>query len=168
MTKAWLILLVLFGVKLGSAQNQLVLLKGEKVLARYKEGEDITYKLKKEANYKTGYLIAVEDFFIVTSKDTIPLINVDKIDLRRKSYDTRLNVAGAALVTIGIGYFVIDQFNSVVVRNQGFNESEGSWLPAAIATGIGLPLMAIKRKKHHIGWKYKLRSASPGSPFYKY
>lgn len=160
--------MILFCVKLGCAQNQLVLLKGEKILARYKEGEDITYKLKKEENYKTGYLVAVEDFFIITSKDTIQLINLDKIDLRGKSYDTRLNVAGTALVTIGLGYYVIDQFNSIIVRKEGFNDREGSWLPAALATGIGLPLMMVKKKKHHIGWKYKLKSASPGSPFYKY
>ncbi len=158
----------LVAVSIGFAQNQLVMIKGEKVLAVYKEGEDITLKLKKQNQFKTGYLIKVEDFFIVTNHDTIPLINIDKINLKQKSYGTRLNVFGTTLATIGLGYFLIDEFNSILVKKQGFDESEAAWKPAVILVGVGLPMMLIKKKKHHVGWKYKLRAASPGSPFYKY
>jgi len=165
----WLLFAVVFFVTKGSlAQNQLVLLKGEKVLARYKEGDDITYKLKKQAHYKTGYLVTIEDFFIVVSRDTIPYITIDKVDLKSKTYSTKLNVVGTFLCTVGFGYYAIDQFNSIVVKKQGFDEDAAAWKPAAIMLGAGLPLMLIKKKKHHVGWKYKLRAESPGSPFYKY
>jgi hypothetical protein len=169
MNKWRLVFLFFLGLaSIGFSQNQLVMIKGEKVLATYKEGDDITLKLKKQNQFKTGYIIKVEDFFIVTNHDTIPLINIDKIDLKRKTYSTRLNVFGTTLATIGLGYFLIDQFNSILVKKQGFDESEAAWKPAAMLVGVGLPMMLIKKKKHHVGWKFKLRAASPGSPFYKY
>jgi hypothetical protein len=168
MSKWLTIVIVLLTVKIGFSQNQLVLLNGEKVLARYKEGEDITYKLKKQEQYRTGYIVTIEDFFIVVKKDTIPLIAIDKIDLKSKTYSTRLNVVGTFLSTVGFGYYAIDQFNAVIVQKEGFDESAAAWKPAALMSGLGLPLMLIKKKKHHVGWKYKLRAESPGSPFYKY
>jgi hypothetical protein len=168
MRNGLLLALVLFVANASLAQNQLVLLKGEKVLARYKEGDDITYKLKKQLHYKTGYLVTIEDFFMVVSNDTIPFITIDKVDLKRKTYSTRINVIGTFLSTIGFGYYAIDQFNSIVVKKQGFDEDAAAWKPAAIMLGAGLPMMLIKKKKHHVGWKYKLRAEAPGSPFYKY
>ncbi len=163
------ILIVLFSAfAAGSwAQTQLVLLNGEKVLARFGEGQAFSYKLKKSKGFAIGYIVKVNEFSVVTSYDTIPFSAIDRISLTggnalRYQRTSFLNLLGSALLYAGVVYFAVDEVNSEVVHGYGFDSDRAVWEPALILAGSGIILRLIRKKSQRLKYPAKLLSAPPG------
>lgn len=144
-------------------QKQMVLLKREKVLLRLYYGDDFNYRLKGSKTLRYSYVNNLYDTAVVAHKDVVPLSKIDRIYFTHSSFGNRL---GTFLVIGGVGYFLIDQFNTVIVQGEEASIDENVATTSAVLVGVGLPLMLIKKKSQKIGGKYRLLVVEKGSVFY--
>ncbi|HMG89191.1 MAG TPA: hypothetical protein VK589_04000 [Chryseolinea sp.] len=145
------------------SQKQLVLLKREKVLLRLFYGDEFIYRLKGSKTVKTSYVNNLYDTAVLAHKEIVPFHKIDRVYFKHSSFGNRV---GTMLVIGGVGYFLIDQFNTVVVHGENATIHEGVATTSAVLAGVGLPLMLIKKKSQRIGGKYRLLTAEKGSAFY--
>ena len=124
------------------AQKQLVLMKGEKVMARFTEGEYLKCKLKNKKK-KEGRIIELTDTHILTSQDTLTILSIESLYLKGKR---RVNVTqgvGGLLFIAGIGYFAIDQLNNLIIQGQsGIDEQVA--ITSLIMTTAGAAMLFLK------------------------
>lgn len=144
-------------------QKQLVLLKREKVLLRLNYGDDFNYRLKGSKIVMPSYINNLYDTAVLAHENVIPFHKIDRIYFEHSSFGNRL---GTFLVIGGVGYFLIDQFNEVIVHGEEPSIDENVATTSAILVGAGLPLMLIKKKSQRLGGKYRLLTVDEGSPFY--
>ena len=145
------------------SQKQLVLLQKEKVLLRLYYGDEFIYRLKGSKTVTTSYVNNLYDTAVLAHKEVVPFHKIDKVYFKHSSFGNRF---GTFLVIGGVGYFLVDQFNTVVVHGEKATINEDVAVTSAILTGIGLPLMLIKKKSQRIGGKYRLLTVDKDSPFY--
>jgi len=158
-----LLLTLFFSVGRVYSQKQLVLLKREKVLLRLNYGDDFNYRLKGSKTVMPSYVNNLYDTAVLAHKDIIPFHKIDRIYFKHSSFGNRF---GTFLVIGGVGYFLIDQFNEVIVHGEEPTIDENVATTSAILVGAGLPLMLIKKKSQRLGGKYRLLTVEKGSPFY--
>lgn len=163
-TKSILLLLLLGYATTLHAQKQLVLLKGEKVLLRLFPGDEFVYRLKGSKTIRTSYVNNLSDTAVVVHRDTVPFHTIDRIYFSRGRF---YNLIGSALVTFGVGLFLVDQLNTVVV--QGESPSLDHWVTTVSATSlaVGLPLVLIRKKSQKMKFRYRLLTVEKGSGFYR-
>lgn len=162
-------LLIGFLVLLASApcdaQRQLVLTKGEKVMLRLYPGDEITVSLKSAKKRKIkSYINSLSDSGVMLHNTHVPFQNIERIYFKRSSFQ---HVIGGLLVTGGVGYFLIDQINVVLVNGEKANLDEKVTIPSMVMIGTGLPLLLLRKKYQTIGRKYRLRMVDKGSVFFK-
>ena len=157
------VLVMVFLPLISFCQKQLVLLKREKVLLRLNYGDDFNYRLKGSKVVMPSYVNNLYDTAVLAHKDVIPFHKIDRIYFEHSSFGNRL---GTFMVIGGVGYFVIDQFNEVIVHGEDPTIDENVATASAILVGAGLPLMLIKKKSQRLGGKYRLLTVEKGSPFY--
>lgn len=147
-----------------AAQKQLILLKGEKVVLRLYPGDEFTFTKKGNRTIIRSYVNNISDTSVVAHKDVVPFNEIDRIYFERSNFG---NVVGGLLVTAGAGYFLIDQFNIVVVQGEDPDLEKRVVIPSALMLGAGLPLMLFKKKYQKTGGRYRLRMVDKESVFYK-
>lgn len=144
-------------------QKQLVLLKKEKVVLRLYPGDEIILKVKGSDSKMTSYVNNLFDTAVMVHQTIVPFHKIDRLYFRHSSFANRI---GGMLVVGGVGYFLIDQFNTIVVQGEDatWNKNVGNVSIAMV--GIGLPLWLIKKKSQRIKPGYRLLTVEEGSPFY--
>jgi hypothetical protein len=147
----------------GYTQKQLVLLKRETVLLRLNPGDDLSYRLKMTDQKRNTYINNLLDTAIITHSDTVQFQSIDRVYFKRSSFSNRL---GLVLVAGGAGYFLIDQFNNVVVHGNDAEINESVARGSIVMVGVGLPMMLIKKDHVKIKGRYRLMIVTEGSPFY--
>ena len=157
------VLLLFLSLTPAYCQKQLVLLKREKVLLRLNYGDDFNYRLKGSKIVMPSYINNLYDTAVLAHENVIPFHKIDRIYFEHSSFGNRL---GTFLVIGGVGYFLIDQFNEVIVHGEEPSIDENVATTSAILVGAGLPLMLIKKKSQRLGGKYRLLTVDEGSPFY--
>lgn len=146
------------------AQKQLVLLKREKILLRLYPGDEIIFSLKNSEEIRTSYINNLFDTAVMVHEDVIPFYKIDKIYFKHGSF---MNVVGTLLVTGGVGYFLIDQLNELVVKGHGASINENVATTSIVMVAVGLPMMLIKKKSQRLGGKYRLLTVEKGSLLYQ-
>jgi hypothetical protein len=162
-TQLLTLILVFAALQFVMAQKQLVLLKKEKVILRLNPGDEFVFSLKDSKNIQRSYLNNLFDTAVMVHKTVIPFQKIDKIYFTKSNFG---NVIGGLLVVGGIGYFLIDQINVVIVNGDKASLNDNVTTTSLAMVGVGLPMMLIKKKHQRIGGKYKLLTVKDGSPFY--
>lgn len=157
------ILLFILAAHLTHGQKQLVLLKKQKVLLRLYFGDEIIFKTKESNSKITSYVNNLFDTAVMAHKSIIPFHKIDRLYFKRSSF---ANVVGTLLVVGGAGYFVVDQFNVIVVHGDKANINENVATTSAAMVAVGLPMMLIKKKSQRLKHGYRLMTVEEGSPFY--
>ena len=96
-------------------QKQLVLLKNEKVLLRLNYGDDFNYRLKGSKVVMPSYVNNLYDTAVMAHETLVPFHKIDRVYFEHSSFSNRL---GTFLVIGGVAYFLIDQFNEVIVHGE--------------------------------------------------
>jgi len=146
------------------AQKQLVLLKGQKVILRLYPGDEIELKMRGNEDRIYSYVNNLYDTALMAHETLIPYSKIERIYFVRSNL---LNKLGTALIIGGVGYFLIDQFNTIIVQGEDPNFDENVTKSAVIMVGVGVPMMMIKKKSQRIKAGYHLLTVEAGSPFYK-
>jgi hypothetical protein len=156
--------LLIFATNFGLAQKQLVLLSGEKIMLRLNPGDEFIISLKGEKQKINSYINNLFDTAVVLHKTIVPLHKIDKVYFKHSAF---INRFGKFLVVGGVAYFVIDQFNTVVVRGDDASLDESVTAVSATMVAVGLPMMLIKKRYQKLGRRYRLIVVEEGSPFYE-
>ena len=160
------ILLFIFlvsGTNLGLAQKQLLLLNREKVILRLNPGDEFIISLKGDKRKLNSYINNLFDTAVMVHKTLIPFHKIDKIYFKHSAFVNRF---GKLLVFGGVAYFLIDQFNTVIVQGDKASLDEDVTAVSAGMVAVGLPIMLIKKRYQRVGRKYRLMVVEEGSPFY--
>jgi hypothetical protein len=160
----FLVITLLLGVaNFARAQKQLVMLKREKVIMRFNPGDEFVISLKGDKKKMTSYINNIFDTAVMVHKTLIPLHKINKIYFKRSGL---VNLIGKFLVVAGVGYFVIDQFNVVVVDGDKPSLNDNVTNASVAMVAAGLPMMLIRKKYQRVGGKFKLIAVDRDSPFY--
>ena len=148
-------------------EKQLVLLRHETVMQRYKPGSVIIYKLKHTQGYMTSLILDIQEFSIITSFDTIAFNEIERVSLKGSHHPTLTGLFGSFFMLGGIGYFAVDQLNSAVVHGNGYDNDPAVWKPALILVGGGLLLKQLHKRSLLLHYPVKLFATEPGKVFYQ-
>jgi hypothetical protein len=160
-----LILLLVGVVTVGQTQNQLILLKRGDVVARFSEGENIKCVMKDKSKIE-GIAIRFNDFSIITLNDTIPFESIEKLYVKGKRKMNTLNKVGTVMMIAGVGYFVIDQINALIVEGHDGIDKNVVITSVSLAS-VGAALCFIKSPYQKLRG-LSLRTIDPNSRYYKY
>ena len=150
---------------LGYAQRrQLVLLKGQKVIHRYLPGDDIRIKLIDSEDIINSYVNNLTDTSVLVHTTDIPFHKIERVYFHRANFANKL---GAYLTVAGVGLFLIDQINVVLVNGDKPNIDAGVAKTSLGMIIVGLPMMLIKKKYVKTSYKFKLLSVEETSLFYQ-
>jgi len=155
--------LLIFAANFRFAQKQLVLLKGEKVMLRLNPGDEFIISLKGEKRKLNSYINNLFDTAVMLHKTIVPLHKIDKIYFKHSAF---INRFGTFLVVGGVAYFVVDQFNTVVVRGDDASLDESVTAVSAVMVAVGLPMMLAKKRYQRLGGRHRLIVVEENSPFY--
>lgn len=155
--------ILLASVSIGSAQKQLVLLKKQKVILRLTFGDEIVYKTKRSDKKITSYVNNLFDTAILAHRTVVPFHTIDRIYFVHGSF---INKVGGGLFVGGLGYFLIDQLNVVVVQGEKASLNDRVTAASLGMVAVGLPMMLIKKKSQRIKGRYRLLTVDYDSPFY--
>jgi hypothetical protein len=155
--------LLLLATSLGLAQKQLVLLSREKVILRLNPGDEFIISLKGDKRKINSYINNLFDTAVMVHKTLIPFHKIDKVYFKHSAFVNRF---GNWLVVGGVAYFLIDQFNTVIVQGDKASLDEDVTTVSVGMVAVGLPMMLIKKRYQRIGRKYRLMVVEEGSPFY--
>jgi len=158
-----LFIFLLSGANLGLAQKQLLLLNREKVILRLNPGDEFIISLKGDKRKLNSYINNLFDTAVLVHKTLIPFHKIDKVYFKHSAFVNRF---GKLLVFGGVAYFLIDQFNTVIVQGDKASLDEDVTAVSAGMVAVGLPMMLIKKRYQRVGRKYRLMVVEEGSPFY--
>lgn len=130
---------------------------------RFNPGDQFVISLKGEKEKIDSYVNNLFDTAVMVHRTLLPLHKIDRVYFRQSGL---LNLVGKFLVVGGVSYFLIDQFNVVVVNGDEANLDEDVTAVSATMVAAGLPLMLIKKKSQRVRGKYRLLTVEKGSPFY--
>lgn len=158
-----IITLLICAAESGHAQKQLVLLKRQKVIMRFNPGDEFIISVKGEKRKLESYVNNIFDTAVMVHKTIVPLHKIDRVYFKNTGL---INLIGKFLVVAGVGYFVIDQFNVIVVNGDKATLNDNVTNASVAMVAVGLPMMLIKKKFQRLRGKYRLMAISKGSPFY--
>lgn len=145
------------------AQKQLIILKKNRVVARYNPGDDLVFKTTDSRHVRKSYVNNLADTAVVTARDTVPFYSFDRVYFNQHSFARTL---GTTLIIAGAGYFFIDQLNNVVVKGNEFRSEPSINRFAIITVGVGVPLVLLQKKSQRMGYHYRMLTVDPDSPLY--
>lgn len=145
------------------SQNQLVLIKNDEVVIRYTIGDDFVYKRKSRTSSTIGFIVSINDSTIITSNDTVATHQIERVYFSKGSL---LNILGGGMVAAGVGIFLIDQINTILIDGKDPSLDNTVTKISLTSLAIGLPMMLITKKSHRVGFKQRLRIINRESPFY--
>ena len=153
-------------------QNQLILFNREKVIARFSYGDNFTYKLKKSKHYTSSFITDLKEFSVITFNDTVLFSEIDRVSLKgipknRLSRPHAVVLFSKLFIIAGLSYFVIDQFNNIVVRGSKPDLDPAIWKPSLVLVTVGYGLTLTYKRSQRIRYPAKLAVAPEGSRFYK-
>lgn len=158
---------VLFGFSATAQQRQVVVLKNQTVLARYKVGEVISFAREGDKHILQQKILDLNDTLIMMNLDSVSYFRIKKLDIRARKASTFGQRLGAYMIAAGVILPLAELINTGLVQKQGASIDEG----IAIASGVlivgGAALVLIKKPYFKPGRKHRILIVKKGSTFYE-
>ena len=150
--------LVLFGLySLAWGQPQLTLLKGDKTIYSFHEGDQIRFKRKDRDHFNIGYLNGIYKDYIRIGEDTTYIHQLEKIDMRGKpNSGFKTQFIGATFITAGLVLFLGDLINQTLVSDQTYEASTGVIAVSASLIGAGTAMQFVNNNNFKFGKRKKV------------
>ncbi len=147
--------------------RQVVVLKNETVLARYKVGDVISFAREGDRKILEEKILDLNDTLIMMNLDSVSYFRIKKLDIRGRKSSTFGQRLGAYMIAAGIILPIAELVNTGIIQKQGASVDEG----VAIASGVllvgGAALVLIKKPYFKPGRQNRILIVKKGSPFYK-
>lgn len=161
------LLFLLFSVCIHAQQRQIVVLKNETVLARYKVGDVLSFARETDKKILEQKILDLNDTLIMMNLDSVSYFRIKKLDIRRRKESTFGQRLGVYMIAAGVILPIAELINTGVVQKQDASIDEG----IAIASGVlivgGAALVFIKKPYFKPGRKHRILIVKKGSPFYE-
>lgn len=158
------ILLGLLCIQPVSAQRQLALLKGDKIITKYGEGEYIRFQRKGEDGFIHAIITGIHPGYFMLGVDTIFTYDVDRIDIRKKSQrNYKISAIGSRIIQAGILLLVADVFNTIVIMDKKYLWNDASNASLMII-GIGGLMQFVNNDSFKLNHKRKLATLNLQQP----
>ena len=146
------LLSLLLLVQLSLAQPRMVLLKGDKTIFAFTEGDHIRFKRKDRTHFTTGYLNGLTRDYFRIGEDTTYIHQLELIDLQgRPNSGFRTQFIGANFIAAGTILFLGDLINQTVVSDQTYELSRGVILVSAALVGSGVLMQFLNNNNFKFG-----------------
>lgn len=141
----------------GKAQPKLQLLKGDKRIVYFKEGDYIRFKRNDRDHFTVGIIGGLTDDYFRIKDDTTYIYQLEKIDLsggENTGFKTR--AIGIGLMTAGLVLFFGDMINETVVNDNSYTANAGVTTVSAALVGTGLLMQFVNNDNFVIGRRKKV------------
>jgi hypothetical protein len=170
MKKLLMLLIALCGCLVSEAQKQVVVMKKDRVIQRYNQGDFIRYSISKPKNFKYDQIVELTDTTIITRNDTIPYYKVKLIDTQGELQSgITLRKIGYFSITAGVILPLADLINVELVQDQesSYSLDRGVGITSAALITTGAALLLIKKPYLKLQFKNRLMIVRQDSPLYK-
>ena len=138
------------------AQDYLVLEKmGTKKRYEYFPNDQITFQVTGEDSFRKDEIVTLTDSSIVFSTGVVLLKEIYRVKPPVTSW---MMVTGGTLVVAGVGYYLIDTFNQVIVSGNKYSNDENVLRTSIILTGTGASMILLSSKKVKLNKNWRVRT----------
>jgi hypothetical protein len=140
----------------GEAQPRLVILKGEKVITSFREGDYIRFKRKDRDHFTVGFIGGLTKDYFRIGEDTTLIYTLEKIDLsERDNSGFRTRAIGATFIIAGGVLFLGDLINETLVNDQPYTVNTGVVTASALLITTGTLMQFVNNDIFVFGRKKK-------------
>ena len=138
-------------------QGQLTLLKENKIITRFEEGEYIRFKRKGDEGFIRAIIIGIHPGFFIVGKDTIFTYDVEKVDVSKKILGNyKISSLGKGLLQAGAFLLLIDLFNQTLILDKKYNIENPATTAAFGLIGTGAIMQVVNNDYFKAGRRKKL------------
>ena len=148
-----------------TAQYQLVMMKNDNVIGRYKEGDFIRYSTSTPKNFVRDQIIKFTDTTLVTRNDTLALPSIRLVEYKPRGLT--IEKLGKDFVVAGTALFLADWINVTIVQDNPYDFDRGVVVTSASLVVAGIILRVIGKEYVKIKRRTRLLLVSQGSPLYQ-
>ena len=154
MVKLACIILFLMAFLDGPAQLQLVLIKGNKIIIRFSEGDHIRFQRKGQDFFFNGAITGISQEYIkIGEEDTTYLYQIKCIDMHGlPNTGFKTDEIGSKLVVAGTLLLLIDGLNT----SNGSQVGTGVIVVSSVLVGSGTLMLFVNNNYFKIGRKKKV------------
>ncbi len=139
------------------AQPKLQLLKGDKRIIYFKEGDYIRFKRNDRDHFTVGYIAGLTADYFRIKDDTTYIYQLEKIDLSGgENTGFKTQSIGIYLMTAGLLLFFGDMINETVVNDNSYTVNAGVTTASAVLVGAGLLMQFVNNDNFVIGRRKKV------------
>lgn len=148
------------------AQKQLVLIRNDRVVGRFTEG-DYIYLVMKDGSKREGKIIELQEFSAITSNDTVAFNKIGKVGIPKGQRRGVAPLLGGLLLVTGTAFLGLELLNSATGHTASGGVDPSLVKTSAILIGVGGALVFIKPKYHKLDGRIFLRTIDYKSRWYK-
>ena len=139
------------------AQPQIALLKHDKIITKYEEGEYIRFQRKGDDGFIRAIITGIHPGFFIVGADSIYSYEVAKVDIRKKSQrNYKVSVIGLKIIEAGVLLFAADLFNTTVIQDRTYRWNDSAANTSMIIIGAGALMQVVNNDIFKINHKRKL------------
>ena len=148
------VLLILISIGSGYSQGRLVLLKENKIITRFLEGDRIRFKRKDRDFYSNGIITGIRhNYFKLGDEDTTYLHQIQSIDMHGHSNSGfKTADTGIKLMMAGVLLLLVDLLNP----SNGSQVDDGLIVVSSALFGSGAVMVFVNNSYFKIGRKKKV------------
>lgn len=148
-------------------QRQVVVLKNETVLARYRVGDVILFAREGDKRVLQQKILDLNDTLIMMNLDSVSYFRITRLDIRKRKASTFGQRLGGYMMAAGIVLPVAELVNTGIIQKQGASIDEGIAMASGVLLAGGAALVFIKKPYFRPGRKKRIWIVEKGSPFYE-
>ena len=166
------VILVLFFLLVGfcayAQPRQVVVLKNQTVLARYKVGDVISFAREGDKEILQQKILDLNDTLIMMNLDSVSYFRIMKLDIRGRKKSTFAQRLGVKLMTAGVVLPLAELVNTGWIQDdKDASISKGVGIASVALLTTGAALVFIKKPYFKPGRKNRILIVKKGSTFYE-
>lgn len=165
---------VIFGILflvLGSCtyaqQRQIVVLKNERVLARYEVGDVLPFAREGDKKIQLQKILALNDTLIMMNLDSVTYYRIKKLDIRGRKKRPFAQRLGINMMIASAVLPLADLINTTTIHKQDASFDRGVGITSGALLAGGALLFFIKKPYFKPGRRHRILIVERDSPFYK-
>lgn len=168
MKKLFVLFFALLTGMVSNAQQQVVLMKKDRVIHRYNVGDFMRYSTGRKKDFKRDQIVELTDTTIITRNDTIPYYKVRLIDIHQEAQSgVTLRRIGYYSIAAGVVLPLADLINVGLVQDKSYSFDRGVGITSAALITTGTALLLITKPYMKVQFNKRLIIVGYDSPLYK-
>lgn len=147
--------------------RQVVVMKNERVLARYQVGDALSFAREGDKKIQIQKILALNDTLIMMNLDSVAYYRIKKLDIRARQGHTFGQKLGAYMMVAGALLPLADLINTTAVRKEDASVDPGVAITGGALFAGGALLFFTRKPYFKPGRKNRIMIVNRESPFYR-